>query len=402
MFKQILYIGIDDTDSPKGMCTTFLAYKIINRLKKENVDFLDFPNLIRFNPNIPWKTRGNGAVGLKISTSNPKKIKNLVKKLVKNYSDIKNGANPGLVFCQDGNVPDDFFKLSSDAMWKLIHRNHAKKILLKHNLDFFYLGNGQGLVGATSVIGYNFKDQTYELLSYRKPSKFGKKRSIDKLKVKHMQEKTYPNTFNSFDSNNNKVLLMPHGPDPVFYGVRGENTTTLISASKMIQPKEKLAGYLIFKSNQGTGDHLKNEIDVNTFLPYTSGTLQGNVNSFPFVMKGGHVFFSINSNNKKIHCAVYKPTGMTNIAKELIIGDIIKVGGGVRKSTKNHPRILNLEFIQILKLEKKTKLINPLCQNCKKRMKSKGKNQGFQCLRCKNTSKFKTQQLFSIGGVGLH
>ena len=75
MSKQILHIGIDDTDSPKGMCTTFLAYKIINRLKKENVDFLDFPNLVRFNPNIPWKTRGNGAVGIKISTSNPKKIK---------------------------------------------------------------------------------------------------------------------------------------------------------------------------------------------------------------------------------------------------------------------------------------------------------------------------------------
>ena len=70
MSKQILHIGIDDTDSPKGMCTTFLAYKIINRLKKENVDFLDFPNLVRFNPNIPWKTRGNGAVGIKISTSN--------------------------------------------------------------------------------------------------------------------------------------------------------------------------------------------------------------------------------------------------------------------------------------------------------------------------------------------
>ena len=26
---------------------------IINRLKKEKVDFLDFPNLVRFNPNIP-------------------------------------------------------------------------------------------------------------------------------------------------------------------------------------------------------------------------------------------------------------------------------------------------------------------------------------------------------------
>jgi len=395
MPKQVLHIGIDDTDSAKGMCTTFLAYKIISRLKKENVDFLDFPNLVRFNPNIPWKTRGNGAVGFKISTSNPKKIKNLVKKFVKQYSDVKNGANPGLVFCQDENIPDDFSKLSSDAMWKLINRNAAKKILAKHNLDFFYLGNGQGLVGATSVIGYNFEDQTYELLSYRKPSHFGKKRSLDKSKVKQMQEKTYPNTFNSFDSKKNKILLMPHGPDPVFYGVRGENSKTLISASKMIQPKEKLAGHLIFKTNQGTGDHLKNEIDVNNFLPYTSGTLQGTIDSKPIVTKGGHVFFSIVSKNITIHCAVYKPTRITDIANKLIVGDIIKVGGGVRKATKTLPRILNLEFIQILKLEKKSKLVNPFCKKCKKHMKSKGKNQEFQCVRCKNTSTHKIRQFIT-------
>jgi tRNA(Ile2)-agmatinylcytidine synthase len=395
MSKQILHIGIDDTDSPKGMCTTFLAYKIINRLKKENVDFLDFPNLVRFNPNIPWKTRGNGAVGIKISTSNPKKIKNLVKKFVKQYSDVKNGANPGLVFCQDENIPDEFLKLSSDAMWKLIHRNEAKKILSKYNLDFFYLGNGQGLIGATSVIGYNFEDQTYELLSYRKPSEFGKKRFLDKGKVKRMQEKTYPKTFNSFDPKKNKVLLMPHGPDPVFYGVRGEDSMTLISASKMIQPKEKLDGYLIFKSNQGTGDHLKNEIDVNNFLPYTSGKLQGIVDSRPIVTKGGHVFFSIIVKNIKIHCAVYKPTRITDIAKELIVGDKIKVGGGIRKATKTLPRILNLEFIQILNLEKKSKLVNPLCQKCQKHMKSKGKNQGFQCVHCKNTSAYKTRHFIT-------
>ena len=278
-------------------------------------------------------------------------------------------------------------------MWKLIHRNEAKKILSKYNLDFFYLGNGQGLVGATSIIGYNFHDQTYELLSYRKTSQFGKKRSIDKQKVKQMQDKTYPNTFNSFDSKKNKLLLMPHGPDPVFFGIRGENSQTLISASKMIQPEEKLDGYLIFKSNQGTGDHLKNEIDVNTFLPYTSGILNGIVNSKPIVTKGGHVFFTILAQNKKIHCAVYKPTKITDIAKELIKGDKIKVGGGIRKATRTLPRILNLEFIQILKLEKKLKFVNPLCLKCKKRMKSKGKTQGFQCIRCKNTSSEKSFQL---------
>jgi len=395
MQKQILHIGIDDTDSPKGMCTTFLAYKIINRLKKENVDFLDFPNLVRFNPNIPWKTRGNGAVGIKISTTNPKKIKNLVKKFVKQYSDVKNGANPGLVFCQDEKIPNEFTKLSSDAMWKLIHRNEAKKILSKHNFDFFYLGNGQGLVGATGVLGYNFQDETYELLSYRKSSQFGKKRILDKSKVKKMQEKTYPNTFNSFDSKKNKVLLMPHGPDPVFYGVRGEDSMTLISASKMIQPREKLAGYLIFKSNQGTGDHLKNKIDVNNFTPYTSGTLQGVVITKPIVTKGGHVFFLIIVDNVKINCAVYKPTRITDVAKELIVGDILKVGGGIRKATKTHPRILNLEFIQIIKLKKKYKSINPFCTDCKKHMKSKGKNQGFQCVRCKKTANHKNRQFMT-------
>ena len=73
--KTVLNIGFDDTDSPKGMCTTYLAFKIVNYLKKEKVQFLDFPKLVRFNPNIPWKTRGNGAVGLKIETNYPEKIK---------------------------------------------------------------------------------------------------------------------------------------------------------------------------------------------------------------------------------------------------------------------------------------------------------------------------------------
>ena len=31
---NFLYIGIDDTDSPDGMCTTFLASQIINKFVK--------------------------------------------------------------------------------------------------------------------------------------------------------------------------------------------------------------------------------------------------------------------------------------------------------------------------------------------------------------------------------
>ena len=71
--ETVLNIGFDDTDSPKGMCTTFLAYKMVDLLQKQKTVFLDFPRLIRFNPNIPWKTRGNGAVSMRIKTRKDRK-----------------------------------------------------------------------------------------------------------------------------------------------------------------------------------------------------------------------------------------------------------------------------------------------------------------------------------------
>jgi tRNA(Ile2)-agmatinylcytidine synthase len=150
----------------------------------------------------------------------------------------------------------------------------------------------------------------------------------------------------------------------------------------MIQTQEKPLGYMTFKTNQGTGDHLKNEIDVFDFRPYTSGTITGMVSKKPKIERGGHVIFSITTHGKEILCAVYKPTKITSFASQLIVGDKIKVGGGIRKATKNHQRILNVEFLEILKLEKDLRLGNPICNKCNKKMKSKGKNQGFQCIKC--------------------
>jgi len=379
---HILNIGFDDTDSPKGMCTTFLAYKIVDLLKKQETEFLDFPKLIRFNPNIPWKTRGNGAVSLQIRTKNPSKIKNQIKNLVEKYSDIKNGANPGLVFYESKEIPEQFTRFSKLALWQLINRNRAKKFATKNNIEFFYQGNGQGLVGAIGAIGYDFQDHTLELLSYRKNSNFGKERKLSAKSVKTMQEKTLPYTFNSFDNKKERVLITPHGPDPVFYGVRGENVTSLLRATKILETDEKLAGYMIFKSNQGTGDHLKNEFNITNIKPYASGKITGIISDEPKIVKGGHVFFSIISDGYELRCAVYKPTGISFVALSLIKGDKVCIGGGIRKASKNHPRILNLEFIDVISLEKNLIKSNPICKKCDKKMKSKGKNQGYQCIRC--------------------
>jgi tRNA(Ile2)-agmatinylcytidine synthase len=71
-------------------------------------------------------------------------------------------------------------------------------------------------------------------------------------------------------------------------------------------------------------------------------------------------------------------------------GDKIRVGGGIRKSSAKHGRTLNVEFFKVLKLQKKTVLVNPLCTKCNKRMKSKGRNQGFECIKCGQKAQNKT------------
>ncbi|HYU07255.1 MAG TPA: tRNA(Ile2) 2-agmatinylcytidine synthetase, partial [Thermoplasmata archaeon] len=61
---MVLWIGVDDTDSLQGMCTTFLATELVSELTKDR-DLIGYPRLVRLNPNIPWKTRGNGAICLR-------------------------------------------------------------------------------------------------------------------------------------------------------------------------------------------------------------------------------------------------------------------------------------------------------------------------------------------------
>lgn len=384
-----LHIGFDDTDSPKGMCTTFLAYKTAGMLLKKGDMFLDFPRLVRFNPNIPWKTRGNGAVSMKISTDNPDRVKEVVRDAVTRYSDISNGANPGLVFVEGDEIPHGLADFGRLALWQLVSRGSAKKLVQKNGIDHFSLGNGQGLVGAIGAIGYEFGDHTLELLAYRTRDMLGQKRRISASSVRAMQEKTFPDTFGSIDNASGRVLIAPHGPDPVFYGIRGERADRLILAAKMIKSDELPVGHMIFKSNQGTSDHLRHDLDENTMIPYASGRITGTVSARPRVVRGGHVMFEVNAAGVEFGCAVYRPTGLSIVASHLIPGDKVCVGGGVRRASPNHPRTISLEFLHVLGLQTDVVPSNPQCPECLKRMKSKGRGQGFKCVRCGMTSEKK-------------
>jgi tRNA(Ile2)-agmatinylcytidine synthase len=129
--------------------------------------------------------------------------------------------------------------------------------------------------------------------------------------------------------------------------------------------------------------HLKNELKLSKVKAYMAGYVQCKIKTKPITIQGGHVFFMVEDFTGIIFpAAIYEPTCLTNIASQLEIGDLVKIGCGVRKATSRHVKTLNVEYLSILNLVQTYDIFNPLCKKCKKRMKSEGKNKGFQCNKC--------------------
>ena len=393
MNSKVLHIGIDDTDSYCGRCTTNLAFKITSKITSElDSVFIDYPLLVRLNPNIPWKTRGNGGICLRIRTSQPSQIIEYLTKIVKVESDIQNGANPGLVIYESDTIPLSLRQFSARALYDVLKIEDAEKLASQLSINIFKYGEGLGIIGALASIGALLEgDHTYEAIAYRKEIFQGSPRKIDKSKVSKVSIDTHPFTFNNFDTIHDRVLITPHGPDPVFCGIRGENPFAVTRALYYVLPIEKLEGYMVFRTNQGTNMHLQNPLSLSKIATHNAGYLRCRLTKKPRTIRGGHVLFEVSDfSNIKYPVAVYEPTGLGKIASKLIEGDEIDIGIGVSKKNSHSSSILNVEYLSILKTADETVTINPLCTKCGIRMKSEGKNKGFQCKKCGDKKFFKT------------
>jgi tRNA(Ile2)-agmatinylcytidine synthase len=385
--QTVLHIGFDNTDSTRAGCTTHLAFRIISYLVQDkDVQFVDYPLLIRLNPNIPWKTRGNGAICLRIASKKPESAIEYIKNTILAYSDIKNGANPGLAVLKNTKIPESVRHFSYAALYKVLNIHEASKLAEKESISYFKYGNGHGLIGALAAVGSLLEgDHTFESISYRKENKLGTLRQLDKQTVIQMNLRTFPRTFNNVDPQRNRILISPRGPDPVFCGIRGEDPGIVIKSLLLVNPSEKLDGYAVFRTNQGTNVHLQNRLSLSEVRPYMAGHTRGTICRTPMVIQGGHVLFEIcDAAGDSYPVAVYEPTSLGVIASRLITGDLIEIGYGVRPGDETHAGILNVEFLSILSLKAIVLLINPVCKKCEKRMKSEGRRKGFQCERCKS------------------
>jgi tRNA(Ile2)-agmatinylcytidine synthase len=383
---KTMHIGLDDTDSTRNGCTTYIAALLVEELEKIQAKFIDYPNLIRLNPNVPWKTRGNGALCLRFEFEEglEAEIKKMATDIVEEHSDLNfKGTDPGIVFFEGSHIPEvfrDFAKKTETSITKL---KDALKLIEKFEAKAVGFNTRRGIIGALAAIGETLQDDhTYELIAYRNQENRGLKRRIDEDSIFEMDRLTQPYTFNNVDYEKHRVIITPRGPDPILFGIRGETPEIVKKAFAMVKPLEPVERWMIFRTNQGTDAHLTRATKLNQIKPYHSVIAKGTVSRPPRIVPLRHVIFDIQDATANVDCAAYEPTGdLRKVAKRLVEGDEVEVYGAERHQ-KGKPLTINLEKINIQSLAPKMVNRNPVCQTCGKSSESMGRGQGFRCKKC--------------------
>ncbi len=381
-----IHIGLDDIDSPQGGCTTHFASQLVEYFTKEHAEWKDYPRLVRLNPGIPYRTRGNGAVALQFlfDVGRINEMMEYIEQMVHNYVDeTYPNTNPGVVVIAE-EIPADVRVLSRQALWRTVPIDLARRLVKRNNIVHYEGGNGRGLIGALSAVGNALEeDHTYEFIAYRAMDQCGQKRAVDLESVLEMVNRMGNKVFSNVDPTDGKLLIEPHGPDPVIFGIRGETAEDVRDAANLVKSGQNIDRWMIFRSNQGTGEHLRYTSKIQDLRPYMASIVHGFVESRPKIIDGGHVVFGVRDGRQRIDCAAYEPTrSFREVIKALRIGDDIKIHASVRPSSRSHGLTLNVEGLEILNLEKEIRSLNPVCPHCLKRMKSAGSDKGYKCFKC--------------------
>lgn len=388
-----IHIGIDNFDYQQYGCTTHAATYLLHRLDDRfRIALIDYPNLVRLNPSIPWKTRGNGAVALRVLLECDRiaeaiefstHILHEYHDQISRFADFPQlySAEPGLVIVADP-IPQIMAEIYVSALTDVVLPSLVIEKLKRY--DNVYLDSefrNRGVVGASAAIGWFLIecDYTYELLTYRSKKLYGTKRCIERFSVEKFDMVSRSETFNTVDYESGRILIESHGPDPVLYGVRGESPDAVMRALNMIGVCEPITAWTVFRSNQATDAHAVYR-SVGELRMYRSAKIRVVVVSKPKVLSGGTVVVRAIDATGAIDLAFFKPSTLTDVALELCVGDEAVVQGHV-KPWRNR-MVFHVEKLQLVNTKSKYECRAPKCPVCGRRTEKVGWGKGYRCRRC--------------------
>ncbi|HEV2448972.1 MAG TPA: DUF1743 domain-containing protein [Thermoplasmata archaeon] len=396
------WVGIDDTDSPEGGCTTFTLTELLRCARGHGAELIGHPRLVRLNPNAPGKTRGNAALSARFGrgAGPARPIGQLDGKPVLAYP--KGGPLPRpreSEFLEaawdavrrtsaypaphtDPALVATHRQLPADLYWEAVRGQLSSRVVrqfLESQLaDFRYLGSDSGLVGAAAAISWPGAHPTWELIAYRRAGRSGPREGPTPGSIA-LLESRYPELFQCRDRRTRRVLVSPHTPCPILLGLRATRPERLPKALHALET-EPVDRWVIYRSNQGTGDHLLDR-PFAELAPYDSARVTGRVLEAPRVRAGGHWIVPITEDGRGpgLECIAFEPTKtLPRIVRRLTVGDRVRVWGGLGEGPP-----FRIEGIEVLSTgPRRTPAPLSRCRDCRARLRSRGTGRGYRCSGC--------------------
>lgn len=388
-------LAFDNTDGPKGGCTTHLAFHVLLALPE--LALTGMPRLVRLNPNVPWKTRGNGAVVLPLGVPRgpQTRIGELQGHEVLAFPDAA-PVQPApemlervWTVLQRHSQPDALPGVAlfaqpppAAAYWEAVRTfvdpNAAAAALAELGVPHRAAGDQRALIGCLAAAAWPGPAASHEFIAYRDSQRWGKPRDIDPRPFLGLDGTGA--TFHTYDPEALRPCCIPHSPDPVLVGLRGRDPEALLAAALRTLPvacREPIDGWLLWATNQASGHHVLPLETLAQAPPLATVAIEGTVTSLPTTRQGGHVVVTArDAADAPFEAVAFEPTkSFRDRVRALVPGDRVRFVGALAEGA------VRLEKFQVLALTPRLRPENPVCR-CGKRMRSKGPSTGFKCPAC--------------------
>lgn len=382
-----MFLGLDSTDSVQGGCTTHVTAELWRQLS--SFDVRAGPRLVRLNPNVPYKTRGNGALCLELGHGvGQKRLAGVVRGVElwaypkieeptrREQSDIVRTAKEVIAQRRSADANTGFVATIPPVDPLLYHAAVSEHVAASEAVPGFSMtwGTGRGLIGAIAAAAWPAQRGTYELIAYRQPSRWGTRRGLP-LSLGAELEARAPSSFDNWDPVYEHLRVAPASPCPILAGVRASRPDELPGTLDLFD-SEPVDSWMVFMTNQASGDHLRNT-PLNLLKPFDSARLSARVAADPTTRSGGHVLLPIEDHGANAMVAAYEPTkDLRDSVRGLREGDHVTV----EASAHDDPRRLALEAIEIVDATPRRHEAQRC--GCGGTAPSKGRHAGRICATC--------------------
>ena len=351
------------------------------------------------NPNVPWKTRGNAALAARFGrgAGRPSVVGEIDRRPVVSFprglplppdtgsafvaaawaqvaglAEDLPGTDPALVAVERPPPPSLYW----NAVREVVRIGDVLEELRRSGAFVRTRGSRRGVIGASAAVAWPGRRATWELIAYRTPERWGRPREVEAESVLRAQ-RAEPDLFLCHDPRTRRLLVAPHSPCPILFGLRSTSRDAPVRAVRTVR-SEPVDRWVRFRTNQGSGDHLLRR-PAGAIGPYRSAIVVGAVVGPPVAGPGGHVRFDVRDRTGgTVPCVAFEPTKtLPRVAQRLVPGDRVRVWG-----SRGTGPALRLEGFAVIRPAARTVVVKPTCPACGRRGRSLGRARGYACPAC--------------------